>query len=90
MGKRALAYSNAPTSRIARVQGQKFLVPALRATSLMTNAVFHSAFGMFSAAMFWGGMAVAAVILAILLITENSSGVRPPGCQRGLPARPEN
>jgi hypothetical protein len=57
---------------------------------VMTNTVFHSAFGMFSAAMFWGGMAVAAVVFAILLITESSSGVRPPGCQRGLPARPKN
>jgi hypothetical protein len=57
---------------------------------VMTNAVFHSAFGMFSAAMLWGGLAVAAAVFAILLISESNSGVRPPGCQRGVPARPKN
>jgi hypothetical protein len=56
----------------------------------MTNAIFHSAFGMFSSEMFWGSMAVAAAVFAILLIPEGSSGVRPPGCQRGLPVRPKN
>jgi hypothetical protein len=39
----------------------------------MTNTVFHSAFGVFSAAMLWGGLAVAAAIFAILLISESSS-----------------
>jgi hypothetical protein len=56
----------------------------------MTNVVFHSAFGMFSVAMFWGGLAVAAAVFAILLISESSSGVRPPGCQRGFSARTKN
>jgi len=56
----------------------------------MTNNVFHSAFGMFSVAMLWGGLAVAAAVFAILLLSESSSGVRPPGCQRGVAAPPKN
>jgi len=53
----------------------------------MIHTVFHSAFGMFSAAMFWGGLAVAAAIFAILLISESSCSARPSDYQQGLPAR---
>jgi hypothetical protein len=52
----------------------------------MEHFVLHSAFGTFSTALLWGGLAVGAAILAFLLISESSSGVRPPGCQRGAPA----
>jgi hypothetical protein len=51
----------------------------------MEHFVLHSIFGTFSTALLWGGLAVLAAIFAFLLISEGSSGVRPPACQRGMP-----
>jgi hypothetical protein len=50
----------------------------------MEHFVVHSALGTFSSAILWGGLAVGAAVFALLLISESNSGVRPPGCQRGI------
>jgi hypothetical protein len=50
----------------------------------MEHFVVHSALGTFTSAILWGGLAVGAAVFALLLISESNSGVRPPGCQRGL------
>jgi len=52
----------------------------------MEHLVVHSALGTFSSAILWGGLAVGAAVFALLLISESNSGVRPPGCQRGIRA----
>jgi hypothetical protein len=52
----------------------------------MEHFVVHSALGTFSSAILWGGLAVGAAVFALLLISESNSGVRPPGCQRGIKA----
>jgi hypothetical protein len=44
----------------------------------MEHFVFHWTFGSFGTALLWGGLAIAARIFALLLISESSSGVRPP------------
>ena len=53
----------------------------------MATNIIHASFGMFSVVMVWGGLAVAAAIIVFLMISESSSGVRPPGCQRGAHAQ---
>jgi hypothetical protein len=53
---------------------------------VMEHFVIHSTFSTISTALIWGGLAVVAAIFAVLMISESSSGVRPPGCQRGTPA----
>jgi hypothetical protein len=52
----------------------------------MATDIIHSCFGTFSLAIMWGGLAVVAAIFGMLLISESSSAVRPPGCQRGAQA----
>lgn len=52
----------------------------------MEHFVVHSALGTFSSAILWGGLAVGAAVFALLLVSETNSGVRPPGCQRGIRA----
>jgi hypothetical protein len=52
----------------------------------MDHFVVHSALGTFSSAILWGGLAVGAAVVALLLVSETNSGVRPPGCQRGIRA----
>ncbi len=52
----------------------------------MEHFVLQSALGTFIAGILWGGLAVGAAVFALLLISESSSGVRPPGCQRGIGA----
>jgi hypothetical protein len=49
----------------------------------MTTNIIHRCFGIFSASIVWVGLAVSAAVAALLLVSEGSSGVRPPGCQRG-------
>lgn len=44
----------------------------------------YSALGTFTSVVFWGGLAVGAAVFALLLVSETNSGVRPPGCQRGI------
>jgi hypothetical protein len=52
----------------------------------MEHFVINSTFGTVSTALIWGGLAVVAAVFAVLMISESSSGVRPPGCQRRTPA----
>jgi len=60
----------------------RFRAPVVR-HFVMEHFVLNSTFGTFSTALIWGGLAVVAAIFAFLMISESSSGVRPPGCQRG-------
>jgi len=50
----------------------------------MEHFVVYSALGTFTSVVFWGGLAVGAAVFALLLVSETNSGVRPPGCQRGI------
>lgn len=53
----------------------------------MEHCVVHSALGTFTSVVFWGGLAVGAAVFALLLVCESNSGVRPPGCRRGMRAQ---
>ena len=50
----------------------------------MERFVIQSALGTLSSALLWGGLAVGAAVFALVLVSETNSGVRPPGCQRGI------
>jgi hypothetical protein len=50
----------------------------------MEQFVVHTAFGTYTSALLWGALAVAAAVFALILVSETSSGVRPPGCQRAI------
>ena len=52
----------------------------------MEHFVINSTFSTVSTALIWGGLAVVAAVFALLMISESSSGVRPPGSHRGTPA----
>jgi hypothetical protein len=52
----------------------------------MEHFLVHSALGTYTFALLWGGLAAAASIFALLLVSETSSGGRPPGCQRRMRA----
>jgi len=49
----------------------------------MTPDFLHHSFGIYSTGLLWTVVAGGVCVLGLLMLSESSSGARPPGCQRG-------
>jgi hypothetical protein len=50
---------------------------------LMTTDFLHLSLGAYSTGLVWAAVAGGLSVLGLLIVSESSSGARPPGCQRG-------
>ena len=49
----------------------------------MTPDFLHHSLGVYSTGLVWAAVAGGLCVLGLLALSESSSGVKPPGCQRG-------